>query len=448
VITEEYTEWEVLNKQKPIWMRKPEEVTQEEYNSFYKSVCSDWEDPLAVKHFVAEGQVEFRGLLFVPKRAPFEMFTRENRHNLKLYVRRVFISDKSDDMVPEWLNFVKGIVDSDDLPLNVSRELLQQSNSMRIIRKGVVKKCIELFQELARDRPEDYKTFYSHFHKNLKLGIHEDKNNNLSKLVELLRFYSSKSEQEYTTLQDYVQRMKEGQKNIYYITGESVLQVKNSPFLEKLRKRGFEVLYMVDAIDEYMLQKFQYYKDMKLVCITKEGTQIEGESEEEQKALKEEFKDTCAKIKEILADRVKDVTVSNRITESPAVLVAGEQSLSANMERILKAQAMQNNDQMSFLFMHKKTLEINPDHKLIKSLKERISKGEDISSVKDIVHMLFETSLLGSGFALDDPSKFIQRIYRMMTVGMSLEEDEVEQTEEVVVEEATPVISSRMEEVD
>jgi len=405
-----------LNATKPIWTRRSEDITKDEYNAFYKHLSSDNQEPLAVKHFTAEGNVEFKALLYIPKVAPFDIFGRDKKkNNLKLYVKRVFITDDCEKLVPDYLLFFKGVIDSEDLPLNVSREILQESNIIKVIGKQLTKKMLETISELSE---EDFKTFYEQYSKLIKLGIHDDSKNK-DKLLEFLRYETNKNNN--VSLSAYVSNMKSGepetekgkQKDIYYIIGENVNSLKESPFVEKLNKYGYEVLLMTDPIDEYIMQSVSTYKEKKLVCITKDGFQLpeDDDEKEELEKLKKEYEGLCKFIKTQLASKVDSVTVSNKLVKSPCAIWTANWGYTANMERIQKAQTLGGNNPQSQFMKARKNLHINPDNKLIKLINQQFINDEDKKNVTSLIIALYETSLLASGFSHDDPQSYADNIY-------------------------------------
>ena len=414
-------DWELCNSQKPIWTRKTDEITKEEYTTFYKGLTNDWEEQLAYKHFSVEGQIEFKSLLFIPKRLPNDMFTKNKKqNNIKLFVRRVYISDDSNELCPEWLSFVKGIVDSEDLPLNISREILQQNKILKVIKKNIVKKVIELLTELSEDK-EKYSQFYEQYSKNIKLGIHED-NNNKVRLSKLLRFKSSKSENEVISFDDYISNMNEEQKEIYYIIGESQEYVNNAPFLEKLKKKDIEVIYMTDPIDEYMMQQLTDYEGKKFVNICKSKLNIDDTEVDTKK-----YEEFCKKIKEILKNNVENVVISNRLVDSPCCLVSSDFGWSANMERIMKAQALNVNNMNAYM-KSRKIFELNIEHNIIKNLYKQYVDNNTDTKFNNFINIIYDTCALASGFSIDDPKLYSNVMYDLIQTNLSFTKETNEET--------------------
>ena len=425
--TEEYYEWDLINTQKPIWCRNKSEITEEEYNEFYKSLPNKWDAPLTYKHFSAEGQIEYKSILYIPSQPAHTMFEQNKKTcDIKLYVRRVFITDDYKELIPDYLSFITGIVDSNDLPLNISREMLQENKIMRIIKKNLVKKCIEMMSDIPEDK---YDSFYANYSKNIKLGVYED-DTNREKLMKLLRFNTSKSLDKMISLDTYVENMKENQKVIYYIAGESVETVNASPCLEALRGNGYEVLYFTEPIDEYMCQTVKKYLDYDLVCITKDNLQL-NDNEEEKEKLKnqeEEYKKLCDYIKSVLENEIQDVRISQRLSDSPCILVSQEHTWSANMERILKAQALRDTS-MDSMLGSKKIMEINPNNKSIQNLKNYVNADDKNPSYRNFIWLMYESSMLSSGFALRNPGQFSRRINKLVAYGLNAAEDSDEEDE-------------------
>ncbi|XP_050233846.1 endoplasmin homolog [Mercurialis annua] len=451
-------EWELLNDVKAIWLRNPKEVTDEEYTKFYHSLAKDFGDekPMAWSHFTAEGDVEFKAVLFVPPKAPhdlYESYYNAQKSNLKLYVRRVFISDEFDELLPKYLNFLKGLVDSDTLPLNVSREMLQQHSSLKTIKKKLIRKALDMIRKIAKEDPDEvkdsdkkdveessddekrgqYAKFWNEFGKSIKLGIIEDATNR-NRLANLLRFESSKSDGKLTSLDQYISRMKSGQKDIFYITGSNKEQLEKSPFLERLNKKGYEVIFFTDPVDEYLMQYLMDYEGKHFQNVSKEGLKLGKDSKA--KELKESFKDLTKWWKGTLAnENVDDVKISNRLDNTPCVVVTSKYGWSSNMERIMQSQTLSDASKQAYM-RGKRVLEINPRHPIIKELRERVVKDSEDESVKQTAQLIYQTALLESGFMLEDPKDFASRIYSSVRTSLDIspdvsveEEDDVEETE-------------------
>ncbi|KAF5462141.1 hypothetical protein F2P56_018171 [Juglans regia] len=458
-VKETTSEWELLNDVKAIWLRNPKEVTDDEYAKFYHSLAKDFGDekPLAWSHFTAEGDVEFKAVLFVPPKAPhdlYESYYNAKKSNLKLYVRRVFISDEFDELLPKYLNFLMGLVDSDTLPLNVSREMLQQHSSLKTIKKKLIRKALDMIRKIADEDPDEsndkekkevdksgddnekkgqYTKFWNEFGKSIKLGIVEDATNR-NRLAKLLRFESTKSDGKLTSLDQYISRMRSGQKDIFYITGTNKEQLEKSPFLERLKKKNYEVIFFTDPVDEYLMQYLMDYEDKKFQNVSKEGLKLGKDSKD--KELKESFKELTKWWKGALAsDNVDDVKISNRLADTPCVVVTSKYGWSANMERIMQGQTLSDANKQAYM-RGKRVLEINPRHPIIKELRERVVTNPEDASVKQTAYLIYQTALMESGFTLSDPKDFASRIYSSVKSSLNIspdaaveEEDDAEEVE-------------------
>ncbi|KAH9303430.1 hypothetical protein KI387_015013, partial [Taxus chinensis] len=448
-VTEKYSDWDLANETEPIWMRNTKSVSTEEYNDFYKKTFNEYMDPLACTHFNTEGEVEFRSILYLPAIAPMgrEDISNPKTKNIRLYVKRVFISDDFDgELFPRYLGFVKGVVDSNDLPLNVSREILQESRIVRVMRKRLLKKTFEMITGIANsENKEDYKKFWDNFGKNLKIGVIEDKANH-KKLAPLLRFFSSYSEDELLSLDQYVDSMKEGQKDIYYIASDSITSARDAPFLEKLLEKEYEVLYLVDPIDEVTIQNLKSYRDKSFVDITKEDLDLGDRDEVKEKEIKKVFTSFCDWMKDHLGDKVANVQVSNRLSSSPCVLVSGRFGWSANMERLMKAQTMGDTTSMEFM-RSRRIFEINPDHAIIKNLNAARKEAPKSPDALKAIDLLYDTALISSGFTPDNPAELGGKIYNMMDIALAAKwaGSSTEGSNEHAIESSPVVGSSEME---
>jgi len=400
---------ETVNKASALWARSKNDITEEEYQEFYKHVSHDFENPLAYTHSRVEGKQEYISLLYIPSKAPFDLYDRERHHGIKLYVKRVFIMEDAEKLMPQYLRFVRGVIDTSDLPLNVSREILQHSRDVEAIKAGSVKKVLGVLEDMAENKPEDYAKFYKEFGRVLKEGPGEDFANK-DKIAGLLRFASTKAdtEEQNVSLKDYISRMQPEQEVIYYITADSFAAAQHSPHLEIFRKKGIEVLLMSDRVDEWLLGSLTEFEGKKLQSIAKGDLdlgKLESDTEKEiQKKIEEEAKSLVEKIKQVLGEQVKDVRVTHRLTDSPACLVSGEHDLSGNLARMLKAAGQKAPES-------KPILEINPTHKLVKRLETE--SAEEVFA--DLAHVLFDQALLAEGGTLEDPASFVKRMNSLIS---------------------------------
>lgn len=456
------TQWKHINDNKPIWTRKSSEVGSDEYEKFYKSFTKDDKAPLSHTHFVAEGEVTFKSILYIPTTGPQDMFSNygKRKEGIKMYVRRVFITDDFEEMLPKYLSFVKGVVDSDDLPLNVSRETLQQNKLLKVIRKKLVRKTLDMIKKISK---EQFDKFWKEYSTNIKLGVMED-HSNRTRLAKLLRFYSSNSATDLTSLEEYVERMKEKQEAIYFVAGSSRAEVEKSPFVESLLKKGFEVLYMVEAVDEYCIQNLPEFDGKKFQNVAKEGLKIDDseKAKERKEALTKDFEPLTNWLKEnALKDKIEKAVVSERLHSSPCALIASTYGWSGNMQRLMKAQThtKSQDPNQAHYGGAKRTFEINPGHPLIKELKRRSEADAEDKTAKDLAVLLWETATLRSGYELDDTAGFGSRVERMLRLSMNVDpeakveefdtvEDDAAESEEIKADDDETKPEAKTEKTD
>jgi heat shock protein beta len=413
-------EWAVMNKMKPIWLRNPEVVNTTEYTEFYKTTFKAFDDPLTTTHFKVEGQIEFRALLFIPTTMPFEL-TRdmfaEGGRAMRLYVKRVFINDKFEDLIPRWLTFMRGVVDSEDLPLNVGREILQKSRTLKIIRKRLVRKVLDSIDDLRENEPEKYEQFWSNYGKYFKVGLVEDLDYK-DELKRFVRFYSSKSGDNMTSLPEYIERMKEGQDKIFFVTGEGKKAVEIAPAMERMNAKGYEVLYMIDPLDEICSQSIADFDGRKLVDINKAGLDLDKSEDEKTKfeQMTKEYEPLATWLKKQLGEKVQKVDIGERLVDSPATLVQGEWGMSPMMQRYMKSQTTSSGQDSAFAMgsRNQAILEINPDHAVIQKLKGLYETAPDSTETEDMVMMVYETAALIGGYSIEDPGAFAKRVTNLM----------------------------------
>uniref|UniRef100_A0A8C1LAC1 Endoplasmin n=1 Tax=Cyprinus carpio TaxID=7962 RepID=A0A8C1LAC1_CYPCA len=431
-------DWELMNDIKPIWQRPAKEVEEDEYKAFYKTFSRDSDEPMSHIHFTAEGEVTFKSILFVPASAPrglFDEYGTKKNDFIKLFVRRVFITDDFHDMMPKYLNFIRGVVDSDDLPLNVSRETLQQHKLLKVIRKKLVRKTLDMIKKIAEEQYND--KFWKEFGTNIKLGVIED-HSNRTRLAKLLRFQTSHSDTTPSSLEQYVERMKEKQDKIYFMAGTSRKEAESSPFVERLLKKGYEVVYLTEPVDEYCIQALPEFDGKRFQNVAKEGVKFDesDKAKEKRETLEKDFEPLTTWMKE----KIEKAVLSQRLTKSPCALVASQYGWSGNMERIMKAQAYQTGKDIStnYYASQKKTLEINPKHPLIKEMLRRVKEDAEDQTAADLAVVLFETATLRSGYQLTDTKAYGDRIERMLRLSMNVDlEEQVEEEQEEEPEEQT-----------